>query len=253
MNMIDVCFMHTIINKTTSKYILSNIAINDNEFVCFKNICWPTFRHNSSKMLAICQVDLMEKGYKTLTCSAKLIEELEDKILMREYLPTCNVPFQFADNPTFPCVLKHRHGFGSQQVHLIHDEAELSITKLNYSKGKYLVEEYVSGKGESCMQAVMKNGNILVHFEYTAYSKTDVYIWPHTCIEQTEFFQLPHDQIEMLENAFKHYSGFMTLNFKMRDAKMVIFDINTRLGSDLEVFGKERGEKLIDTFIKNSV
>ena len=138
------------------------------------------------------------------------------------------------------------------QVHLLHNFEDYCRVAHAYPVECVVVEQYIPGKAESCMQAVVVDGKIQAHFEYTEYADAEEYIWPRVRICDRCFITLTHSQLLTFEQIFCGYSGFVTVNFKIKNEQPIVFDINTRMGNDLPTFTSDQVEALFTVFLANA-
>ena len=196
------------------------------------------------QMKFLAQVDRND-DVKILSCdSYDSVDICNDKIRFNEFMRnnfSDFIPRTYTPtNVNFPVIFKHAKtssGIGSS---VCHNKAELDKSIKN-SKKAYIIQEYILDRTEYAGNMLVKNGNILYSIYYTKTYDQDFHILRGSMHNQKGTYQRissnlmsSHEKETFSKILVKlNFTGFLCFDFKIKNNKVKIFEINPRLGGTL--------------------
>lgn len=117
----------------------------------------------------------------------------------------------------YPVVLKPRSGMNSRDTYIVHNDDELCGVPLDYSSGKYMIEQFCFGK-EYPMDTIVQNGKALQTFvtyisealmNAAYYNRLNIHL---TCEKTPEVFAFdPNTEMQKLITGLGLKNGDMTM------------------------------------------
>jgi carbamoylphosphate synthase large subunit len=191
--------------------------------------------------IARLQGELLAAGWKLLTCDHNLVSRLSNKVSLREHAEALGLlnflPRHYSSPQAsrYPCILKTAEGEHGKNVHIVRSiQDALDVTTTGFGS-EWLLQELIPGCEEYACSVLVDNGEVLdaicTRYEYDR----EEYVWPfaeevsRTCVEP-----IPSKHLQIMRGFLRGYSGICNFNYKVReDGTLCIFEINTRVGSDL--------------------
>lgn len=144
-----------------------------------------------------------------------------------EFIPTMN------GKQSFPYILKKRHDAYGQNSYIINNREDEQLYRELLNNPEYFTQDLVLGQHEYATHIIFKNNKIIssLNVEYK-FNKTtpikgkDQHIYKKFC-------KCPH--LELFEKILNDigYNGLCCINYKIRDNKPLIIEINPRFGGSL--------------------
>lgn len=190
------------------------------------------------------------KGFRTLIPPVETIEILNNKKLFqdfmvqrgfRQFVPKLIDPT--LSSHSFPFIVKREDLFGGIGVFLIWDQERFDWALNNpLVRGhRYLFQEYIEGEVEYVSHVICKAGEILWNVTLEGPVPEEVKINMGPFAKKVVPTNLVCFEIFLAILRELKYSGPACINFKLRDGKPLIFEINPRFGGSLFLpeFAKE--------------
>lgn len=194
-----------------------------------------------SVRIAQLEDELKDAGWRILTSKPHVILRLGNKACFREYGEAIDMlgylPAHFT-SPTearYPCVLKPSSGEYGKDTAIVSSAADVAeVASEGFDCQRWVLQELIPGCFEYATSLLVKDGRILetisTRYEYSK----EVYVWPHVEELGRETVTVPEAHVATMTAFLREYSGICNFNYKIRgDGRLCIFEINTRIGSDL--------------------
>ena len=168
--------------------------------------------------------------------SPESVELMDDKLALLEHLRAAGFA-DFVTRPrqgdTFPYVLKTRHGFGSHGVWIVHDEQEEGPLAETIASPDSFAEEFLSGETEHVTHCMSRGERIVFALTLRSrYTRADaVKNRDRAVLHQIR--PCPHLPLFERMLASTGFEGISCFNYKERDGRPVVFEINPRFGASL--------------------
>jgi hypothetical protein len=200
--------------------------------------------------LATIAIPLVETNYYTLpqrplrlVPGREAVETLGDKakfaILMRRLGLADFTPETFTDKNAarFPCVLKRTDKWAGTGVALVDSLEALEDCLLQepWLGHPALLQALVPGRREFVTHALFDQGRLLWHCSFSYEMPTDRTIRKGAAQVPMEDVETDSQALDVIVRVARHlhYSGPLCANFKMRDGRPLLLEINPRLGGSL--------------------
>jgi carbamoylphosphate synthase large subunit len=180
-------------------------------------------------------------GYLTLVPSKELVHLASHKELFYNFLSKHgfkeNFP-QSLDAPDFnkPFMIKRLHGEGGLGIFLVWDEKRYKevLTQPSLKNEPYVLEEYIEGDDEYIFYAVCKSGEILWSASLVGKPPVDSRVQKGSFTNAVEV-EIPLEIYNVFKDILKtlNYEGPANFNYKLKNNKPVIFEMNPRVGGTL--------------------
>ena len=202
----------------------------------------------SSKYLETVLIPLKEQailnhpqGHLTLVPSKKLVELASHKDKFYNFLTDQGFKEYFSqplDVPDFSTsfIVKRLQGEGGLGIFLVWDEKryEEVLQQPSLQGQPYILEEYIEGDNEYVFYVVCKGGEILWHASLMGQPPTDSHVQKGSFTNASEI-TISSDIYDVFKDIFKalNYDGPANFNYKLKDNKPIIFEMNPRIGGTL--------------------
>jgi carbamoylphosphate synthase large subunit len=181
------------------------------------------------------------QGYLTLVPSKEIIQIASYKDKFYDFLTKHgfkeNFPQPLDDvDFTAPFILKRLHGEGGFGIFLVWDEKRYKevLTQPSLKNEPYVLEEYIEGDDEYIFYAVCKSGEILWSASLVGKPPVDSRVQKGSFTNAAEV-EIPLEIYNVFKDIFKalNYEGPANFNYKLKNNKPVIFEMNPRMGGTL--------------------
>ena len=181
------------------------------------------------------------QGYLTLVPSKEVVNLASYKDTFYNFLADHNFKEYFPkplDAPDFttPFILKRLHGEGGFGIFLVWNEERYKevLTQPSLKNEPYILEEYIEGDDEYIFYAVCKQGEILWHASLIGQPPTDSRVQKGSFANASEV-EITKEVYNVFKGIFKalNYDGPANFNYKLKNNKPVIFEMNPRIGGTL--------------------
>mmetsp|Transcript_36949 Transcript_36949/g.106410 ORF Transcript_36949/g.106410 Transcript_36949/m.106410 type:complete len:350 (-) Transcript_36949:163-1212(-) len=204
--------------------------------------CWllPT----SDKMavrIAQLQAELVEAGWKVLTCHPRTVQRLSNKAKLYKHARALCIDralprhYDSPEAAEYPCILKASVGQHGKDVFIVNSIEEVLNIAAEGFGDNWLLQELVAGVQEYSTSLLVEGGRIIdaicTEYEYDR----PAYVWPNVDeVSRRSHSDIPRLHLDTMVGFLKDYSGICNFNYKIRPTGgMCIFEINTRVGADL--------------------
>jgi hypothetical protein len=182
----------------------------------------------------------------TFSTNLRTVELLENHDAFRTWSQINGLDHLLPSKPTaFPYFFKANRSSGGTGVILLHNESDLQREAQTHSDYGWSTQEPIPGNVEYVTHALVKDGQCvnLVTFGCILPKLLFVKCGPMSGVR----CECP--DAHGLAQVFSalNYTGFACTNYKMRDGKMKLFEINTRMGASL-VFNPAALKEMMDAF-----
>jgi carbamoylphosphate synthase large subunit len=109
--------------------------------------------------LAHVKHELGNRGCWAVVSEYEKCVAMEDKLLADQWFRERGVPIPAGEG--FPVIVKGRHGFGSRDQFVAHNEPELRIFLSNHAETEYIIQPFVSGQEYTVDAYVDRSGRLL--------------------------------------------------------------------------------------------
>ena len=181
------------------------------------------------------------QGYKTLIPSKELVHTASYKNLFYELLSEHGFKDYYPQelsSPDFskPFIVKRLHGESGLGIFLIWDEPRynLILKEQSLKNQPFILEEYIEGDDEYVFYVVCKGGEILWHASLVAQPPKDSRVQKGSFTNASEI-ELSEEIYKVFERILKafNYEGPANFNYKLKDGKPIIFEMNPRMGGSM--------------------
>jgi carbamoylphosphate synthase large subunit len=181
------------------------------------------------------------QGYLTLVPSKEVVNLASYKDTFYNFLADHSFKECFPkplDAPDFttPFILKRLHGEGGFGIFLVWNEERYKevLTQPSLKNEPYILEEYIEGDDEYIFYAVCKQGEILWHASLMGQPPTDSRVQKGSFANASEV-EITKEVYNVFKGIFKalNYDGPANFNYKLKNNKPVIFEMNPRIGGTL--------------------
>ena len=181
------------------------------------------------------------QGYLTLVPSKKIVDLASYKDTFYNFLIEHGFKEYFPkplDAPDFttPFILKRLHGEGGFGIFLVWNEERYKevLTQPSLKNEPYILEEYIEGDDEYIFYVVCKKGEILWHASLMGQPPTDSRVQKGSFANASEV-EITKEVYSVFKGIFKalNYDGPANFNYKLKNNKPVIFEMNPRIGGTL--------------------
>jgi glutathione synthase/RimK-type ligase-like ATP-grasp enzyme len=138
-----------------------------------------------------------------------------------------------ADDLAPPYVLKGRSGFAGENVHLVLDDADARKLSATTASPNYFRQELVPGRYEYCAHILFIDGRIrralCIQHDMAQDLSVKGKLKPRRqAIVRSRYLPVLARMLEALE-----FEGLCNIDFKVRDGKPLVMEINPRMGLSL--------------------
>jgi len=147
-----------------------------------------------------------------------------------DYLP------RIGTHPPYPYILKKRVAEDGDNCYLVFDAADEKAHQAELSDPEYFSQEIIAGHNEYATHILLKDGKIqsCINIKYTF--KEDLPIKGQNTYISREISGCPYlDSFAQMLNA-AGFEGLCCVNYKVRDNRPYVFEINPRFGGSLSPF-----------------
>ena len=181
------------------------------------------------------------KGYLSLIPSKDVIDIVSYKTNFYNLLTKNDLGEHFPKqltSPNFakPFIIKRLNGAGGEGIFLVwnQDRYEKALQQPSLKGQPYILEEYIEGDNEYVFYCVCKDGELLWSTSLIAQPPTDSRVQKGSFTNAAET-QIKPDVYDIFKTIFKllNYNGPANINYKLKEGKPIIFEINPRFGGTL--------------------
>lgn len=155
--------------------------------------------------------------------AASLCAVMEDKIMSEQWFTMHGFPVP--PNQGFPCIAKHRLGFGSRDQIIVHQQSELDSFLSGKQPGSYILQKYVSGPEYTVDAYVGRNGRMHASLSRRRLKVSDGEV-------EVSQIETHHEILELTASILSvgEWEGPITLQFINSGDGPVIIEVNPRFG-----------------------
>jgi carbamoylphosphate synthase large subunit len=181
------------------------------------------------------------QGYLTLVPSKELVKMASHKDAFYNFLLDHGFKGYFpqkldALNFNKPFIVKRLHGEGGFGIFLVWDEERYKevLKQPSLKNEPYILEEYIEGDDEYVFYAVCKKGEVLWHASLIGQPPKDSRVQKGSFANASEI-KISEEIYTVFEGIFKalNYDGPANFNYKLKDNRPIIFEMNPRIGGTL--------------------
>jgi len=181
------------------------------------------------------------QGHLTLVPSKKIVEIASYKDSFYDFLTVHGFKDycpQLLDAPDFntPFIVKRLQGEGGWGIFLVWDENRYKevLQQPSLQGEPYRLEEYIEGDDEYIFYVVCKKGEILWHASLMGQPPTDSRVQKGSFANASEV-EITKEVYSVFKGIFKalNYDGPANFNYKLKNNKPIIFEMNPRIGGTL--------------------
>jgi carbamoylphosphate synthase large subunit len=181
------------------------------------------------------------QGYKTLIPSEELVNTASYKNLFYELLSTLGLKEHYPQelsSPDFskPFIVKRLHGESGLGVFLVWDEPRynLILQQQSLKNHPFVLQEYIEGDDEYVFYVVCKGGEVLWHASLVGQPPIDSRVQKGSFANASEI-EISEEVYKVFEGICEalNYEGPATFNYKLKDGKPIIFEMNPRMGGSM--------------------
>lgn len=175
-------------------------------------------------------------GLHLPVCPAEVVRLCDDKLALNQRLITLGygafVPALLPQGQ-WPCVLKGRWSTDSAATHLIRNAEEASRHAEKFGNPAYFCQEAVSDPREYASHIAMENGRVRGHLTNEYHCRDALFINGGRVSYTRRLVTTPH--LRLLERmlAAIGFEGLCCVDYKVRDGRLQLLEINPRLGGSL--------------------
>jgi carbamoylphosphate synthase large subunit len=228
-------------------YHIPNISkisnVNNSPFVSLNRLIILPLLENDSK-----HIKSMEHLYKNKVSLVPTIETVDifsNKHLFWQFMKNNNLSdlipktykyMEAINDIEYPCIIKPINLNNGQQMTIVNSVTNLIDVNLIKNKEQYIIQEYISDPNEYVSHCVVQNGKIIHHITYLNIYEKDQYI------RSTEDKPVKREKVVISDAIIKYfeqvlecvqYDGICNIDYKCKNNKPIIFEINPRLGGSL--------------------
>ena len=220
-------------------YVEAVVVVNDLEFP-LKQIA---SKYSKTVLIPLKESNILShpEGYLTLVPPKEVVHiaSYKDKFYnflieqgFQEYIP------QTLDAPDFntPFIVKRLHGEGGLGIFLVWDKDRYSevMQQPSLKNEPYILEEYIEGDDEYVFYVVCKDGEILWSASLVGQAPTDSRVQKGSFANASEV-EINAEVLDVFTAIFKalKYTGPANFNYKLKNNKPIIFEMNPRMGGTL--------------------
>jgi carbamoylphosphate synthase large subunit len=200
-------------------------------------------KYSSTVLLPLKEPAILDhpQGYLTLVPSKELVDLASYKNTFYNFLTEHGFKEYFpqpldAPNFTTPFILKRLHGEGGFGIFLVWNEERYKevLTQPSLKNEPYMLEEYIEGDDEYIFYVVCKKGEILWHASLMGQPPTDSRVQKGSFANASEV-EITKETYSVFKGIFKalNYDGPANFNYKIKNNKPIIFEMNPRIGGTL--------------------
>ena len=169
-------------------------------------------------------------------CRAEVVRLCDDKLALNRSL----IALGFVDHipallpePRWPCVLKGRWSTDSAATHLLRDADDARRHAAALQDGAYFCQEAVLDPREYASHLVVQDGRIRHHLTNEYHCREPLFINGGRVSYTRRLVRTPH--LHLLERmlAAIGFEGLCCVDYKVRDGRLQLLEINPRLGGSL--------------------
>mmetsp|Transcript_108555 Transcript_108555/g.208652 ORF Transcript_108555/g.208652 Transcript_108555/m.208652 type:complete len:268 (-) Transcript_108555:97-900(-) len=221
--------------------------------------CWLLpCEDRTAEKVAEMREELEGAGWKLLTCEPEMVAKLCNKSALRDLaeeigkIHALPAHWKSPAEATYPCILKAAFGVHGDGTWIVNSEKE-ALEVLHENGGDlgsdWVIQELVQGSTEYSTSLLVVEGLILdaicMVYEYNSRA----YVWPHEVTEERKYSTdyIPARHLATMSAFMRNFTGICNFNYKFRGGRLVIFEVNPRVGGDL-VFDvpKDRARMLFE-------
>jgi carbamoylphosphate synthase large subunit len=233
-NMLDK-FVHLvdIQNTNLNKFLVENnveylLALNfaDNHYL--ENYIFDSTLKTSILFTKKMHIDMFDNKLTGIKYFIDNFSECIPKTYILSFSKTNKLIYD--SNFVYPIIIKPKFGVSGSNVRICKNKNEYNKNIINYCD-MYAVQEYIEYDYEYSGYFVCENGKILGSIIYSGCVGKGLYI-------KNRIFESPNrDNIDLskFEKLFMNlgYSGFATVDFKIVNNNLYVFEINPRMGGSI--------------------
>ena len=154
--------------------------------------------------------------------------------------------FPATENLSFPFVVKKKIEEQKATTYLIHNENDThQYSEFLQDSTTYFKQEYILGEKEYSFHSVMFNGEICAYYCMEFVFEDILHINYKSKLLYKKRCKIENDKVLFFQKLLNHinYQGISCIDFKIRDGKIYVFEVNPRMGFNLQPY--------FHTFIEN--